>query len=129
MKRFDNINVIPLIDVMLVLLAIVLTTASFIVNDHLKIELPETEHTQTYSPQTDRETTSLAIDQHNHYFADDEMHSFENLQTLLENLPKNQAITLKVDKDANFGSFVELVDLLKGLELTNLSILTEAQTQ
>jgi biopolymer transport protein ExbD len=30
MKRFDQINVIPFIDIMLVLLAIVLTTATFI---------------------------------------------------------------------------------------------------
>ena len=41
MKRMDQINVIPFIDIMLVLLAIVLTTATFIVEGRLEIRLPE----------------------------------------------------------------------------------------
>ena len=41
MKRIDGINVIPFIDIMLVLLAIVLTTATFIVEGRLEIRLPE----------------------------------------------------------------------------------------
>ena len=43
MKRMDQINVIPFIDVMLVLLAIVLTTATFIVEGRLPIRLPTAE--------------------------------------------------------------------------------------
>ena len=41
MTKFDTINVIPFIDIMLVLLAIVLTTATFISNGQLDIALPE----------------------------------------------------------------------------------------
>ncbi len=40
MKRFDQINVIPFIDIMLVLLAIVLTTATFISQGRLDINVP-----------------------------------------------------------------------------------------
>ena len=43
MKRMDTINVIPFIDIMLVLLAIVLTTATFIVEGRLNIRLPKAE--------------------------------------------------------------------------------------
>ena len=43
MKRMDTINVIPFIDIMLVLLAIVLTTATFIVEVCLNIRLPRAE--------------------------------------------------------------------------------------
>lgn len=46
MKRMDQINVIPFIDVMLVLLAIVLTTATFLIEGRLPIRLPPAE-TQT----------------------------------------------------------------------------------
>jgi hypothetical protein len=46
MKRMDQINVIPFIDVMLVLLAIVLTTATFLIEGRLPIRLPAAE-TQT----------------------------------------------------------------------------------
>ena len=47
MKKFDQINVIPMIDVMLVLLAIVLTTASFIAQD--QTNLITTSHASTDS--------------------------------------------------------------------------------
>ena len=39
-KRFDEINVIPFIDIMLVLLVMVLTTATFINQGVIPIELP-----------------------------------------------------------------------------------------
>jgi biopolymer transport protein ExbD len=41
MKRFDQINMIPFIDIMLVLLAIVLTTASFISQGMIPLDLPK----------------------------------------------------------------------------------------
>ena len=37
MKKFDEINIIPFIDIMLVLLAIVLVTASFISQGKIKV--------------------------------------------------------------------------------------------
>lgn len=40
MKKFDQINVIPFIDIMLVLFAIVLTTASFISQGVISVNPP-----------------------------------------------------------------------------------------
>jgi biopolymer transport protein ExbD len=42
---FESLNVIPMIDVMLVLLTIVLTTASFIATGKIPLELPEASRT------------------------------------------------------------------------------------
>ena len=42
-KGFDGINVIPFIDIMLVLLTIVLTTATFIANGTIPVNLPKAE--------------------------------------------------------------------------------------
>lgn len=39
-KPFDTINVIPFVDIMLVLLTIVLTTSSFIASGRVPIHLP-----------------------------------------------------------------------------------------
>ncbi len=41
MKRIDSINVIPFIDIMLVLLVMVLTTATFIKTGLIPVDLPE----------------------------------------------------------------------------------------
>ncbi|MBF6057144.1 MULTISPECIES: ExbD/TolR family protein [Thiomicrorhabdus] len=126
MKRFDSINVIPLIDVMLVLLAIVLTTASFIVKDHLDITLPDTEHTQSYTP-PEKDPLSISIDKNNRIFVAENAISFAELEQKLTQLDKSQALTLQVDREAKFGEFVKVVDLLKGQELNNLTILTESK--
>ena len=40
-KKFDSINVIPFIDIMLVLLVMVLTTATFIKQGVIPVNLPE----------------------------------------------------------------------------------------
>ncbi|OYV24794.1 MAG: energy transducer TonB, partial [Halothiobacillus sp. 20-54-6] len=49
MRRFDQINVIPFIDIMLVLLAIVLTTATFIAQGEISVNLPEAKSAQPVS--------------------------------------------------------------------------------
>jgi len=45
-KRFDQINVIPFIDIMLVLLVMVLTTATFIKQGVIPVELPHAKGSQ-----------------------------------------------------------------------------------
>jgi len=127
MKRFDTINVIPLIDVMLVLLAIVLTTASFIVKDSLNIELPETQSTQAYVPPTDEIPVKFHIDQQNQLYLNEEPQTMRVIQMKITGFDKDQSIIIQVDKKAEFGQFVELVDLLKAQQLSNLTILTKAK--
>lgn len=129
MKRFDSINVIPLIDVMLVLLAIVLMSASFIVKDSLQIELPETSNTQSYISSPEETPVKLYINKDNQLFIEEKPLNLEEIQQFLTTLNKQQAITLQVDKKTEFGVFVQLIDSLKGQDLTNLTILTKSQSQ
>jgi len=126
-KRFDSMNVIPLIDVMLVLLAIVLMTASFIVKDSLNIDLPETVNTQSYAPEKDEKPIHLYINKSNEYFVDEAPQNLDSIKQLLTTLNTKQAVTLQVDKKADFGTFVSLIDALKGQNLTNLTILTKSE--
>jgi len=127
MKRFDTINVIPLIDVMLVLLAIVLMTASFIVKDNLKIDLPETESTQSYIPTKDTTPIYFHIDQHNQLYIDEKAQNMAFTEKFIKSLDKEQPLIIQVDKKAEFGTFVSLIDALKKHELDKLSILTKSK--
>lgn len=129
MKRFNSINVIPLIDVMLVLLAIVLMSASFIVKDSLQIELPETSNTQSYISSPEETPVKLYINKDNQLFIEEKHQNLEEIQQFLTTLNKQKAITLQVDKKTEFGVFVQLIDSLKGQDLTNLTILTKSQSQ
>ncbi|MDP3049536.1 MAG: biopolymer transporter ExbD, partial [Thermodesulfovibrionales bacterium] len=53
-KEFDYINVIPFVDVMLVLLTIVLTTSTFIASGMINVSLPKAsaEHKEILKNQT-----------------------------------------------------------------------------
>lgn len=124
MKRFDNINVVPLIDVMLVLLAVVLVTASFIVHDALKLDLPDTTSTSEYSP-PEQETRSFAIDANGQLYIDDQPITFSELTQQASLISIDTHLVIKVDESAKFGAFVKLVDILKANQLTNLTFLTE----
>lgn len=48
MKKFDEINIIPFIDILLVLLAIVLITASFISQGKIQVNVPKASKTVAF---------------------------------------------------------------------------------
>lgn len=121
MKKFEQINVIPFIDIMLVLLAIVLTTATFIAQGQLQIELPEASQTQSVS---DTQAIEISIDAEGTIYVDEVATELVALDERFAALPQGQALALRVDGKADFDRFVEVVDLLKKHGLENLSIRT-----
>ena len=123
MKRFDQINVIPFIDIMLVLLAIVLTTATFISQGSIEVDLPQVESAQAL-PQSDEKTVEIVIDTKKRLFFESDVITQQELAVKLENLPKDTPVILRVDKQVVFQNFVSVVDLLKKNKLEKLSILT-----
>ncbi len=125
MKKFDQINVIPMIDVMLVLLAITLTTASFIVYDQLNLNLPQTEKTQPLTTDQIQKSTQIAINAQGQLFFNKNPTNLIQLKHHLQTLNPNQAILLKVDQKAQFGIFAKVIDQLKAHRLENLTIITE----
>ncbi|EIJ33580.1 TonB system transport protein ExbD [Thiothrix nivea] len=121
MKRFDQINMIPFIDIMLVLLAIVLTTATFVSQGLIEVNLPTAE--QVSEPPEDEEPLEIAIDAQNQLFLAGEQVTLEQLGDKLTTQAKPETlIVLRIDKAAVFEHFVKLIDLLKAKELSNLSI-------
>ena len=120
MKRFDQINMIPFIDIMLVLLAIVLTTASFISQGLIEVDLPKAE--QVSAAPDDKEPLAIAINAENKLFFKGEALEFDELAPRLETVAPDTFIVLRIDKSAVFQHFVRLIDLLKAKQLNNLSI-------
>ncbi len=121
MKRFDQINVIPFIDIMLVLLAIVLMTATFIAREGIDFDLPEAE---SAAPVSGDQIVEITIDKNEALRLDGEAITLEALDKRLQGLDKNQAVQLGVDRGAVFGVFVKVIDILKARQLERLTILT-----
>ncbi|UOG93911.1 MAG: TonB system transport protein ExbD [Candidatus Thiothrix sulfatifontis] len=121
MKRFDQINMIPFIDIMLVLLAIVLTTASFVSQGLIPINLPTAE--QASEASNDETPLEIAINAQNEFFLGEEKVTLEQMAEKLKLQAKPETlIVLRIDKATVFEHFVKLIDLLKAQELNNLSI-------
>jgi biopolymer transport protein ExbD len=121
MKRMDSINVIPFIDIMLVLLAIVLATATFIAEGRLDIAVPAAAQ---QSPPLQRETFEIAIDRDGALFVDQHPIGLEALSSRLNALATDTPIRLRVDAAAEFGRFVAVIDRLKARGLDQVGITT-----
>lgn len=126
MKPFNQINVIPFIDIMLVLLAIVLLTATFISRQQLDLELPTAEN--SLATDDDKKSTFISIDATQQFYFEDELVVQTRLKDKLATLASTTPIVLSVDKAVPFEKFILVIDLLKGQHLENLSIMVrEAQ--
>lgn len=121
MKKFDSINVIPFIDIMLVLLAIVLTTATFINHGQLDIDLPEAN---VDGVSADLDHIEIAVDRDERYFLEGELISIDAMRDQLVDIPKETPVLLKIDETVEFRQFVSVIDLLKTLSLEKVSIIT-----
>ena len=121
-ERFDKINVVPFIDIVLVLLVIVLATASFINKKSVKVDLPTASSKTT----TEKKAIMISIDKEGKYFYEKEPMSLDNLKEKLKKLdPKKDVISLQTDQKTEFQKFVSIIDILKEKGFQNLSIITK----
>lgn len=126
MRRFDQINVIPFIDIMLVLLAIVLTTATFIAQGQIKVSLPEAK---SAAPADGKPAIVITLNAAGDVFVDDQATTLEALNARLDTLKKDQPIVFRVDKKTAFGQFVAVIDALKTRGLDQLTIRTTSASE
>ncbi|MGI0406479.1 TonB system transport protein ExbD [Helicobacter himalayensis] len=121
LPKKDGLNVIPLIDVMLVLLAIVLSVSTFIVQGQIKVDLPSS---QSQSVPTDLPTKLLTINEQCEIFFENELVNMEVLREKIFALDSQTMLKLEVDKNARFEVFVQVADILKEKGHENVSIAT-----
>ena len=122
LKRFDQINVIPFIDIMLVLLVMVLTTATFIKQGIIPVDLPQAQ--QKEQPK-DFEEKTIYLTKDGKLFLDSKAVTLDELRTKLSGIPAGQSVVLRSDKEATFQQFVSVMDLLKELKHEQLYIVTK----
>ena len=121
-KKFDQVNVIPLIDILLVLLVMVITTATFIKQGILPIELPDAKSSEK---KEDKKEFDIYITKEGKYHLDKKEISIADLEGKLAEIGKDETVVLRSDKEANFQHFVSVMDILKKLEHKQLYIVTK----
>ncbi|MBL1255266.1 biopolymer transporter ExbD [Methylocystis sp. Sn-Cys] len=120
-KSFESINVVPLVDIMLVLLTIVLTTASFISAGRIPVSLP-----QASKPDYEkRKDTIIEIASGGEIYFEGEAVSAATLESRLADKGSQTPVLVRADRGSKFQSFVDVADVLKRLKITRVGIQTE----
>ncbi|GAA7946882.1 TonB system transport protein ExbD [Helicobacter pylori] len=125
-RRGDGLNVVPFIDIMLVLLAIVLSVSTFIAQGKIKVSLPNAKNAEKSQP-NDQKVVVISVDEHDNIFVDDKPTNLEALSAVIKQTDPKTLIDLKSDKSSRFETFISIMDILKEHNHENFSISTEAK--
>ncbi|MBA1433334.1 MAG: TonB system transport protein ExbD [Epsilonproteobacteria bacterium] len=121
-KRFDQINVIPFIDIMLVLLVMVLTTATFIKQGVIPVDLPDAKAKEKQDVQKE---VTVYVNAKGEMYYEKEKVNLTQLEQKLSTISKKQTVVLRSDKNSKFQDFVSVMDILKRLGHEQLYIVTK----
>ena len=122
LNKKDGLNIVPFIDIMLVLLAIVLSISTFIAQGKIAVDLPSASSAEQIKE--DEKKVSVVIDKDNKFFIDDAEISEDELKDKLNAIDTKTLVQLKSDKNAKFDSFVKVIDILKEKGHENFAIQT-----
>jgi len=115
-EDIDGINVVPLVDVMLVLLTIVLTTATFIATGRIPVSLAEAEHA---APRQEAPLV-LTLTLHRVVYLGDS--PVNDLAAALADQPRQTPVLVRADGGLPLKAFVGLVDQVKALGFQQVSL-------
>ena len=121
-ERFDKMNVVPFIDIVLVLLVIILATSTFVKNQTINVDLP----TASSKKSEEKKNIQIAVDKEGVYSYEKEILTLDLIKEKLMKLdPKKDLISLRMDKSSEFQYFVDIIDILNIKGIENISIITK----
>ena len=118
-----DINITPLVDVVLVLLVIFMITAP-VLQSGIEVSVPKTRTVKEITEQR----MVVTIDHNQNIFLGDEPINIHELARKLQQSgtdPTHQVIYLRADQTVPFGAFANVMDAVKEAGITNVSIVTQ----
>ncbi len=123
----SDINVTPLVDVVLVLLIIFMVTAP-VLQSGIEVSVPKTRTVKEIT----EERIVISINKQQRVFLGNDPVNINEIKTKLRQRirdPQNQSIFIRADEDVPFGAFATVMDAVKGAGITNVSIVTQPLDQ
>src|SRR4030095_4677190 len=121
----SDINVTPLVDVMLVLLIIMMIVAPLL-QQGVSVKLPVASNT-TEKPDT-QEQTVLAIDSNKRFYLNAVPVLKDDLQRrvteILEN-KKDRIVIIKADEDVEYSAVMDAMDALRASGIAGMALITD----
>lgn len=118
-----DINITPLVDVVLVLLIIFMITEP-VLQSGIEVNVPKTRTVKEITEQR----MVVTIDSHQNIYLNDQPINIHDLPQALHKPgidPTHQAIYLRSDQTVPFGAFASVMDAVKQAGITNVSIVTQ----
>jgi biopolymer transport protein ExbD/biopolymer transport protein TolR len=119
----SEINIVPFVDVVLVLLIIFMITAP-ILQSGIEVELPKTRTVKEIS----EERLVVTIDRAQRVYLGNEAVNIHELGAKIRQQspdPNRDAVFVRCDETVPFGSFARVVDELRQSGIQNVSVVTE----
>jgi biopolymer transport protein TolR len=124
-KRISDINVVPYIDVMLVLLVIFMITAPLL-TPGVKVELPKAAAQAVDNP--DRETLVVTVDRRGKLFLDDREIGAQALQTKVAAIMRvrpQTPVLIRGDGQAAYNEIMQAMVLLQAAGVPSVGLVTQ----
>lgn len=121
--ELSEINITPLVDVMLVLLVAFIVTAPLMTHV-VKVKLPQAAKT---SPPQENKAHMLSINAAGEYWLDDVPVAEANLESRLQQLKttmKDESLHLQADETLNYGKVVNVMAIIERTGIQKLAVLT-----
>lgn len=119
----EGLNIIPFIDIILVLLAMVLSISTFIAHGEIKIELPKTD--SSTQANSNEEKVAILISADNIFYINGKESTLTEVEEKINTIDSKMAVELKSDKEAKFDSFIQVINILRNKNHENFQIITE----
>jgi biopolymer transport protein ExbD len=123
-KPFESMNVIPFVDIMLVLLTIVLTTSSFIASGRIPVHLPQASKNIA---EADKVVTLELTLNGDTYFGGKAV-TPDELRAALSPLKRDTSFLIRADRDISLQRFIDVADVLKQMGFTRVAVQTKDRT-
>jgi len=122
-SSISDINVTPLVDVVLVLLIIFMVTAP-VLQSGIEVSVPKTRTVKEIT----EERLVISVDKQQRVFLGNDPININEIATKIRQKirdPQHQSIFIRADENVPFGAFANLMDAVKQAGITNVSIVTQ----
>ena len=121
----SEINMIPLVDIMLVLLVIFLITAP-IITSSIQLNLPKDQGISTQ----EKNPITISINKNGDFFLEEQSFSITNLENHLREISQENIdaqINIRADSGVQFSNVSRILSIAQKLGLKNVGFITDPQ--
>ncbi len=119
----SDINITPLVDVVLVLLIIFMVTAP-VLQSGIEVNVPKTRSVKEIT----EERLVISINKDQRVFLGNDTININEIATRIKQKirdPQHQSVFIRADENVPFGAFATVMDAVKSSGITNVSIVTQ----